>query len=181
VEADTRCPGCGARNPPGVRACAWCGRPTAPPHGRWRVGVAAAGAVCCSLGALGVAVLLAGARPSEAPSPPASPVLSATATPDPAPAVVVLPAAAPEPEPEPTPERVEYVRVANTDGLGLALRQEPSTAAARVVARPENTLLRLVGPDRLVDGRLWRPVEDLAGHRGWAPAEFLAPALPAAP
>jgi hypothetical protein len=66
--------------------------------------------------------------------------------------------------------------VANTAGQGLTLRREPSVTAPRVAARAENTVLRVVGPDETVDGRVWKPVEDSQGLRGWAPAEFLEPA-----
>jgi hypothetical protein len=80
--------------------------------------------------------------------------------------------------PEPTAEAVEWVRVANTAGQGVILRREPSVSAARVAARAENTLLRIIGPDQTVDGRVWRQVEDSQGNRGWSPAEFLVPAPP---
>jgi hypothetical protein len=70
----------------------------------------------------------------------------------------------------------EYVRVGNTGGQGVVLRREPSTAAARVVARAENALLRITGPDQTVEGRTWRQVEDTQGNHGWTPAEFLVPA-----
>ena len=82
----------------------------------------------------------------------------------------------PSPAPEPGPPPEEYVRVANTAGQGLTLRREPSVSAARLAARAENTILRVVGPDETVDGRVWRQVEDSQGVRGWAPAEFLEPA-----
>jgi hypothetical protein len=86
----------------------------------------------------------------------------------------------PSPVPEPGPPAEEYVRVVNTAGQGLTLRREPSISAARVAARAENTILRVVGPDEIVEGRVWKQVEDRQGVRGWAPAEFLEPTSPPA-
>jgi hypothetical protein len=41
------------------------------------------------------------------------------------------------------------------------------------VAHRDGTVLRVVGTDILVAGRVWRNVEDQAGNRGWTPDEFL--------
>jgi hypothetical protein len=174
VRSETRCPGCGARLQPDARVCDWCGRPVLLRDRRQPVRVLwTVGAIICVLGALAAAVfaLLNSPRtfaPAPEPSPTSVPQLG---TPLPRAGV---PTPAPAPEPEPPPE--EYVRVANTAGQGLTLRREPSVSAARVAARAENTVLRVVGPDETVDGRVWKQVEDSQGLRGWAPAEFLQPA-----
>jgi hypothetical protein len=108
-----------------------------------------------------------GARPtSVAPAPPT---------------VLVVPTAAtdaPVAENEEAALPAEFVRVANTGGLGISLRREPRLDAPRVTARPENTVLRVVGPDTVADGRVWREVQDAQGNRGWAPADFLVPVPP---
>ncbi len=178
MRADTQCPGCGARNAPEARVCEWCGRAfllrDQRQQGRraWVLGAV--------LGAL-AAMLLAGAALLNAPSllarfSSAAPSPTATALPTAGPA---LPLADPtEAPPEASPEPVEYVRVGNTAGQGVVLRREPSTSAARVAARAESTLLRIIGPDQVAEGRVWRPVEDAQGNRGWVPADFLVAAPP---
>jgi hypothetical protein len=173
VRSETRCPGCGARLRSAARVCGWCGRPQ---NGRgYRQGVRllwAIVAVVCVLAALAVvALVLVNPNRTVAQRP------TPTAQPSPSPGSE---AAAEEPAEtaatEPTAEPAEYVRVVNTAGQGIILRAEPSVSAPRVAARVENTVLRVVGPDQSVDGRTWRHVEDAQGQRGWAPAEFLAPA-----
>jgi SH3-like domain-containing protein len=47
-----------------------------------------------------------------------------------------------------------------------------------VAARAENTVLQIVGPDAMGDGRVWRQVQDAQGNRGWVPADFLVAAAP---
>ena len=180
MRSDTACPGCGARNAPDARVCEWCGRPfllrdqRRPERALW------------ALGALAFLLLAAGVAAVALFSAPWFPPRSAAHAPTPAPAptavpaeeLVVLTPMPPTPEPEPTPDPGEYVRVANTGGLGIILRREPNTTAPRVVARAENAVLRVVGPDQAVGGRVWRQLEDAQGNRGWAPAEFLSPATP---
>ncbi len=175
MRSETRCPGCGALLAPDARLCQWCGRPLLLRDQRragrvlWTIGAAA-----CALAVI-VVVLLAllhlprDVAPVAATASP-TPLLGATVDRAPTPTATVAP--------EPTPEPVEYVRVANTGGQGVILRREPSVTAARVVARAENALLRITGPDATVDGRVWRQVEDSQGNRGWTPAEFLVAAPP---
>jgi predicted nucleic acid-binding Zn ribbon protein len=178
LRSDTACPGCGARNAPDSRVCEWCGRPfllrdqRRPQRALW--------VLVALISILAVAALAAIALFSM-PSIPSrgtvqAPVSSPSAEPIDEPPTAVPPS--PVPQPEPTSEPIEYVRVANTGGLGIVLRREPNTTAARVVARAENAVLRVVGPDQLVSGRVWRQVEDAQGNRGWTPAEFLSPAAP---
>jgi hypothetical protein len=133
------------------------------------------GAVACALGVLAAAVFALlnaprGPAPSTIAASPTPPLLGAT--PGGAPTVT---ATAPA---EPTAEPVEYVRVTNTDGQGIIIRREPSVTAPRLAARAENTVLRVVGPDATVNGRVWRQVEDSQGNRGWTPADFLVAAPP---
>lgn len=65
--------------------------------------------------------------------------------------------------------------VANTDGLGVYLRRTPNPAD-RVRAWPERTVMVAVGPDREVNGVVWKPVRAPDGAEGWVPAQYLAPA-----
>jgi Bacterial SH3 domain len=158
--------------------CEWCGRAfllrDQPRPGRWRW---AAVAALCALAAVliaGVALLNALGLWQRAGS--SSPGLAAPSVPSPEPTPAT---AVPFEEPvEPTPQATQYVRVGNTAGQGVILRREPSTSAARVGVRGENSVLQIVGPDETVDGRVWRQVQDAQGNRGWVPAEFLLPAPP---
>lgn len=80
----------------------------------------------------------------------------------------------PEPTPTPIPE-VEFVQIANTGGTGAFIRREPRAGAPGIVAHRDGTPLRIVGPDEVVAGRVWRHVEDRNGNRGWTPREYLIP------
>lgn len=181
VTSDGPCIGCGGRNPPDVTACLWCGRLLrAPERGergaRWAV---LAAGLAAGLGALLVLLggVLASQRLAAETAPAVRPPIATPATP---PALVGPPAAADPPvgEEEEAATPVEFVRVANTGGLGISLRREPRADAPRITARPENTVLRVVGPDTVADGRVWREVQDAQGNRGWAPADFLVPVPP---
>jgi hypothetical protein len=178
LRSDTACPGCGARNAPDARVCEWCGRPfllrdqRRPQRALW--GLAALAGILAIAALAAFALFSMPGLPSRGPA--QAPASTPTAEPSDELPIAVPPS--PLPQPEPTSEPVEYVRVANTGGLGIVLRREPHTTAARVVARAENAVLRVVGPDEQVGGRVWRQVEDAQGNRGWTPAEFLSPAAP---
>lgn len=70
------------------------------------------------------------------------------------------------------------VRVVNTEGQGLNLRDAPTVSAARSRRIPEGEVLVVVGPDEAdrAGGR-WRNVRDASGRSGWAAAEFLSAEL----
>jgi hypothetical protein len=72
------------------------------------------------------------------------------------------------------PSTAIAVRVANTDGVGAFLRRTPNLND-RLRAWPDNTLLRIVGPDTTAEGIEWKQVEDPAGNRGWIPAQYTKP------
>jgi hypothetical protein len=103
----------------------------------------------------------------------AKPAGAPTATRPPAP-TATAPATAPPPPPTATPEPPRYVRVGNTSGLGVNLRKDPGPQGQPLIAVPDNTLLRLVGPEETVQARVWRLCEHQGrGVQGWAPADFL--------
>lgn len=86
---------------------------------------------------------------------------------------------APTPAPTNTPV-IEYVRVANTGGLGVKLRKEPKQGAAYDTTVPESGVLKIIGADTkdAADPKsIWRNVEYLKdGSQGYVLSKFLAPA-----
>ncbi|MFN8635674.1 MAG: hypothetical protein U0893_17640 [Chloroflexota bacterium] len=118
----------------------------------------------------------AAASPTALVEPPALPTRAATpalalAPPKP----VASPTPTPAPEPSPTTAPARYVRVANTNGIGVYLREEPGAQSQRVQPPiAEGALLRLVGPEQTVQAQIWRLCE-LEGRdvQGWAPAQYL--------
>jgi hypothetical protein len=121
-------------------------------------------------------------RPSASPAPVAQattlPTRAATpgltlATPKPAGPPVVV--ATPAPSPSPTEEPPKYVRVANTNGLGVFLREEPGSQSQRITpAIAEGALLRLVGPEQTVQAQIWRLCEhEGRSIQGWVPAQYV--------
>jgi hypothetical protein len=83
------------------------------------------------------------------------------------------PAAAPAAEPGPG---TVALRVANTDGAGVALRAEPGLQGRRLAALPEGAVVQLAGPDQEAGGRIWRNVRSRAGQVGWVAGEYLVEA-----
>jgi hypothetical protein len=187
------CPGCQGRNDPRAAICEWCGRPF---DGRsrgftlrwWHLASGALfGLVVVATAALVyLNVTRFDIRPRPAPT--AGPVVEASPLPTrAATAVVVLPtpitqpptatprAEAPAPEESPTPEPPRYVRVFNTGGQGVYLREEPGAQAGRI--QPplgEGTVLRLVGPEQTVQAQVWRLCEHEGRHvQGWILAQYL--------
>ena len=103
------------------------------------------------------------------------------ATPKPAGSPVPTVTSAPEPSPPPTSGQASaparYVRVANTTGIGVFLREEPGQLSQRIVpAVAEGALLRLVGPEQTVQAQIWRLCEhEGRGVQGWVLAQYLQP------
>jgi hypothetical protein len=124
-------------------------------------------------------------RPAAAPSPTARvdatalPTRAATpgltlATPKPAGSPEPPPTSAPEPTETPQPAR--FVRVFNTNGLGVFLREEAGAQGQRIVpAVREGALLKLVGPEQTVQAQRWQLCEDEGrnGVQGWVPSQYL--------
>lgn len=104
---------------------------------------------------------------------PAEPEAAAPPEPEPEPAPSPSPAPAPAVATAPAPSGPPRVRVANTDGEGANLRQQPSASSPRIKVIREGVELDLIGPDERVEGVTWRNVQDEAGDAGWILAQFL--------
>lgn len=169
------CPGCGARNEPTARVCDWCARPFYVERHQipvpWLAPAAIGAIVLLAAGTIIAAIV--GAQASSGRE-----AVPSQLTSEPGP---IIGASTPEPTASSTPglpsgaEQEEFVRIANTGGTGAFLRQEPRLGSPGVVAHRDGTLLRVVGVDITLDGRVWREVEDSQGRRGWTPREFLLP------
>lgn len=191
------CPGCNGRNASQAELCEWCGRPF---RGRARgitlrwwhlAAVLLFGLVILATAALAFLTTSrfdfrsrlapAAASPVPVAAVTALPTRAATAgvvlatpaglTPTP---VARTPTPAP---PTATPVPARYVRVANTQGLGVFLRQEPGAQSERIQpAIAEGAILRLVGPEQTVQAQVWR-LSEHEGRRiqGWVAAQYLQP------
>jgi SH3-like domain-containing protein len=77
-------------------------------------------------------------------------------------------------------------QVGNTSGQGANIRSEPGSAGKVLKTLPEGSNVEVVGPDKEVDGQVWRQVRDSSGVTGWiirgavAPAGSVPTAAPAA-
>ncbi len=173
------CPGCGGRNDPAARACEWCARPFVVEHRRvpvlWIIGTAFV-MVLVIAGLISIVAFVSARRaPSESAAPP--PTFTYVED-EPEPVVTAVeirePTATPEPTvtPEPAPE---FMQIGNTGGTGAFIRREPRTGAPGIVALRDGLPVRIVGPEQVVDGRIWMNVEDRNGNRGWTPREYLVP------
>ncbi|MHB1415570.1 MAG: SH3 domain-containing protein [Chloroflexota bacterium] len=105
----------------------------------------------------------------------ATPTATAVLTPTPRPIMVFPPTPSPTPTSTPTPQAITRWVVANTGGDGVWLRQSPDLAA-HVAAWAEGAEMVIVGPDEQAQGMTWKHVRDPAGHVGYIPAQYLAPA-----
>ena len=111
------------------------------------------------------AVLTTPATGSEAT---AAPGLASTARPA-APAATAPGGA---PAAKPTAARAQ---VGRTDGQGANIRSEPGTGGRVLKTAPEGAALDVLGPEREVEGRVWRQVRDAAGVTGWIVGGAIVP------
>lgn len=115
------------------------------------------------------------------PTPTATPSHTATSgtTPTPTFAATVSVSTTPQPAASATPSgptgtpEPERVEVFDTGSGGANLRAEPGLGGRIVQSLPDGTGLSVVGPDREVDGRIWRNVRGDAGTVGWVSAEVV--------
>lgn len=68
------------------------------------------------------------------------------------------------PTPRAAPARGQ---VANTGGQGANLRSEPGSRGRVVKTLTEGSAVEFLGPEREVEGRIWRQIRDSAGVTGW--------------
>ena len=86
------------------------------------------------------------------------------------PTVAPSPTEGPAPTPTTVPRRT--ARVANTDGVGAYIWQEPGKT--RITAWPDNTILELLSDERpSADAKTWRKVKDPRGREGWIPDIYI--------
>ena len=169
------CPGCGARNEADARACDWCGRPFVDEQRQlrapWLMPATVGAITLLALATIVVALLGARSAAPRGTDPTRSPAA------DPTEASVTAPEVETQAPPPAEPERSaaqEFLRIANTGGAGAFIRREPQANAPGLIALRDGTVVRVVGADTTVAGRVWRNVEDQRGNRGWTPAEYLA-------
>ena len=83
-----------------------------------------------------------------------------------------VPAAATAPRPAATTAPVAKPgatrgQVGNTSGQGANIRSEPGPSGRVLKTLAEGANLEVLGPEREVDGQVWRQVRDSAGVTGW--------------
>jgi SH3-like domain-containing protein len=144
------------------------------PRAQW-IGLGLAAALAVALTAGLVFVVLTMVRPG-----------TQTATPTPLPVVVsptvpssvaqIFATSTPPPNaPTATPQGVgQRLQVANTGAEGANLRRDPGQGGERLKTIPDGSVVEVVGPDRTVDGIIWKNVRDLQGEAGWIAGSFLA-------
>jgi SH3-like domain-containing protein len=67
-------------------------------------------------------------------------------------------------------------QVGNTNGQGANIRSEPGSGGRVLKTLPEGATIEVLGPEREVDGQIWRQVRDSAGVTGWIVRGAVAPA-----
>ncbi len=120
------------------------------------------------------------AAPLMSPTPIVTPRVTAANAPTPtlvAP-IVTVPTpqpteAPPTPEPTATPQ-LQLARIANTNGLGVHVRQQPGPQAPSAAVLREGTRVLLTGNDQTVAARPWREIEtEDHNTRGWVQGDFV--------
>ena len=66
-------------------------------------------------------------------------------------------------------------QVGNTNGQGANIRSEPGSGGRVLKTVAEGTNLEVLGPEREVDGQIWRQVRDSSGVTGWIIRGAVAP------
>jgi hypothetical protein len=68
------------------------------------------------------------------------------------------------------------MRIANTGGAGARLRSAPSRQADSVVVLPDDTVVKVIGPERQTENERWQQVRADDGTEGWVASDLLTPA-----
>lgn len=141
------------------------------------LGLAAALAVALTAGL--VFAILTITRPGDTRATPAATAVAASPTTAQSIASIfatATPASAAVPTATPLAQPVgQRLQVANTGGDGANLRREPGQDGDRLKTLPDGTAVEVVGPDREVEGRVWRNVRDGLGESGWIIGSLLVP------
>ena len=115
-------------------------------------------------------------RPAAGPSP--TPVIW-TATPPLVEPTAPLATETPAPTPTASPDIAvgRYVRVINTDGVGVSLRQDPDVNSARVGIGIEGEVFIILDGPRQMGGYVWWKLSDPEDEalQGWSVANYLEP------
>ena len=69
-----------------------------------------------------------------------------------------------------------YATIVDTGGVGLTVRNGPSTRNVRLIVAPEGSLVYVMGGPTDADSLLWWNIRLSDGTEGWAAADFLSPA-----
>lgn len=80
-----------------------------------------------------------------------------------------------EPTPSPLPELFEVYGT----GIGLRLRESPSTNARILETLADGTIVERVGEDTHGRDYIWRKVRSPSGQEGWVVIDYLRPSRPA--
>ena len=72
----------------------------------------------------------------------------------------------------PTPG-VTVLKVANTGGQGVLMRDQPGRSGKPLATLPEGSSLDIAGPEQVVDGAAWRQVKEKGGKVGWVSTQYL--------
>lgn len=86
---------------------------------------------------------------------------------------IAQPTFTPAPTTPPTPQ---LFTVTGTGGLGLFLRDAPSTSGQQLATLPDGTRVEQVGEDTPGGDYVWRKVRAPDGQEGWVAVDFLTPA-----
>jgi uncharacterized hydrophobic protein (TIGR00271 family) len=113
--------------------------------------------------------------PSPTSTPSATPTATRTATPSPSPTSTATRTATATPTVTPTPS---IAMIANTQGLGLRLRQFPEGPIIGTLRQGEQVIV-LYGYE-IVNGLVWIEIIDKEGRHGWVPEMYVTIILPTA-
>jgi SH3-like domain-containing protein len=159
---------------PGVRSYdADTSRPM--PRAQWiGLGLAAALAVALTAGLVFVVLTMVrpGAQAVATPTP--QPVLASPTVPSSV-SQIFATSTPPPNAPTATPQGVgQRLQVTNTGNEGANLRRDPGSSGEKIKTIPDGNTVEVVGPDRTVDGVIWKNVRDPQGETGWIAGSYLA-------
>lgn len=145
------------------------------PRAQWiGLGLAAALAVALTAGLVFVVLTMMRPGTQTATTPTPLPVIASPTVPSSV-AQIFATSTPPPNAPTPTPQGIgQRLQVANTGNEGANLRREPGSAGERLKTIPDGTVVEVVGPDRTVDGIIWKNVRDPQGEAGWIAGSYLA-------